>query len=193
MRRDIGRSRERPARRLSLLIDALNERLGTLANWLVLIACVISAGNAMMRYAFDMSQQRLARDPVVPVRGDRDARRVVHAPAQRARPRRHPLHAALRARQGRGSTSSAPLFFLIPSCLLIAWLSWPFFYESWHIQEISRQRRRAHPLAGRRSCAARLRCCSRCRASPRSSSAARAALRGLRLALRRRHYERPVQ
>ena len=40
---------------LSRAIDAMNERLGRLANWLVLIACLISAGNAMMRYAFDMS------------------------------------------------------------------------------------------------------------------------------------------
>ena len=40
---------------VSRAIDAINERLGRLANWLVLIACLISAGNAMIRYAFDMS------------------------------------------------------------------------------------------------------------------------------------------
>ena len=33
---------------VSRAIDALNERLGTLANWMVLLACVISAGNAMI-------------------------------------------------------------------------------------------------------------------------------------------------
>ena len=40
---------------ISGLIDSLNERIGYLANWTVLLACLISAGNAMMRYAFDIS------------------------------------------------------------------------------------------------------------------------------------------
>ena len=40
---------------VSRAIDVVNERLGLLANWMILIACVISAGNAMIRYAFDLS------------------------------------------------------------------------------------------------------------------------------------------
>ena len=31
----------------SALIDALNEKIGVICNWLVLVACVVSAGNAM--------------------------------------------------------------------------------------------------------------------------------------------------
>ncbi len=40
---------------ISRVIDAANERLGRVANWAVLIAVAISAGNAMVRYAFDLS------------------------------------------------------------------------------------------------------------------------------------------
>src|SRR5258705_3053892 len=40
---------------LSRVIDALNERLGTLADWLVLASCLISAANAFSRYAFGAS------------------------------------------------------------------------------------------------------------------------------------------
>ena len=36
-------------------VDALNERLGRIANWLVLLACLISAGNAFSRYGFNLS------------------------------------------------------------------------------------------------------------------------------------------
>ena len=36
-------------------IDSLNERIGYLAHWAVLLACLISDSNAMMRYAFDIS------------------------------------------------------------------------------------------------------------------------------------------
>src|SRR3974390_928172 len=41
--------------RVSALIDVINARLGLIANWMVLTSCVISAGNAMVRYTFDTS------------------------------------------------------------------------------------------------------------------------------------------
>ena len=39
----------------STLIDAMNEKIGLICNWLVLLACIVSAGNAMVRYAYDQS------------------------------------------------------------------------------------------------------------------------------------------
>src|SRR6202008_1909166 len=40
---------------LSRVIDAVNEKLGVIADWLVLASCLISAGNAFSRYAFGIS------------------------------------------------------------------------------------------------------------------------------------------
>ncbi len=40
---------------LARAIDALNTGIGRLVYWLVLVTVVISAGNAMIRYMFDMS------------------------------------------------------------------------------------------------------------------------------------------
>ena len=40
---------------LSRVIDALNERVGRIVLWLVLIMSVVSSANAVMRYAFDIS------------------------------------------------------------------------------------------------------------------------------------------
>ena len=54
--------------RLSGWIDRLNGKIGLVADWLVLAACIISAGNALVRYAFSIELERLARDPVVHVR-----------------------------------------------------------------------------------------------------------------------------
>ena len=45
----------RPLLEISRGIDWLNEKLGTIANWLVLLACMVSGGNAMIRYAYDQS------------------------------------------------------------------------------------------------------------------------------------------
>ncbi len=44
---------------LSRLIDGLNERIGKLATWLVLAVVVISAGNAVVRYAINWSSNGL--------------------------------------------------------------------------------------------------------------------------------------
>lgn len=40
---------------ISRHIDALNAMMGRVTRWLVLVAVLISAGNALMRYLFDMS------------------------------------------------------------------------------------------------------------------------------------------
>jgi TRAP-type mannitol/chloroaromatic compound transport system permease small subunit len=41
--------------KFSSLIDRVNTRIGQGAAWLMLIAVVISAGNAMIRYSFNIS------------------------------------------------------------------------------------------------------------------------------------------
>ena len=41
--------------RLSRAIDSVNDQFGEIANWLVLLACLISAGNAASRYMFSAS------------------------------------------------------------------------------------------------------------------------------------------
>src|SRR5690349_22104687 len=41
--------------KLSAVIDVINEKIGVLCNWLVLLACLVSGGNAMVRYAYDTS------------------------------------------------------------------------------------------------------------------------------------------
>lgn len=41
--------------RQSQVIDTLNERIGKFSSWLILVAVVICSGNAVIRYAFNMS------------------------------------------------------------------------------------------------------------------------------------------
>src|SRR5215831_17001815 len=40
---------------LSHAIDTVNEKLSWIADWLVFLSCLISAGNAFSRYAFSLS------------------------------------------------------------------------------------------------------------------------------------------
>ena len=41
--------------RFSQWIDWCNEKIGVIADWMIVLSCLVSAGNAMTRYAFDMS------------------------------------------------------------------------------------------------------------------------------------------
>ncbi len=121
---------------VSRAIDAMNERLGYLANWMVLIACLVSAGNAMMRYAFDMSSNAWLE-----VQWYLFAGVVMLGASHTLRLNEHVrvdilyMHLSERGREWLDLLGA--LLFLIPSTLTIAWLSWPFFHESWTIQETS--------------------------------------------------------
>ena len=41
--------------KFSAVVDWVNEKIGVVCNWLVLWSCIISGGNAMVRYAYDQS------------------------------------------------------------------------------------------------------------------------------------------
>jgi TRAP-type mannitol/chloroaromatic compound transport system permease small subunit len=174
--------------KLSLLIDAVNRRLGKVANWCVLLACLISAGNAMMRYAFDMSSnawleiQWYLFAAVVMLGAAYTLERNEHV-------RVDIFYMQLSERRQLWIDLLGTLFFLIPACLFIAWLSWPFFHESWRLNEISAQRRRPVAPAGQVPHSARLHLVALQGVSEIIKRAG--ALRGYtRYAT---HYERPVQ
>jgi TRAP-type mannitol/chloroaromatic compound transport system permease small subunit len=122
--------------RVSRIIDGLNERLGHLANWMIVVACLISAANAMVRYAFDMSSNAWLE-----VQWYLFAGVVMLGTSYTLRLNEHVrvdiLYTHLSERGKEWLDLLGAVLFLIPSALIIAWLSWPFFRESWAIQEYS--------------------------------------------------------
>ncbi len=122
--------------RLAAAIDAMNDRLGTVANGMVLAACLISAGNAMMRYAFDLSSNAWLE-----VQWYLFAGVVMLGASQTLRLNEHVrvdiLYMLLPERGREWLDLAGTALFLVPSMLVIAWLSWPFFMQSWSIQEMS--------------------------------------------------------
>src|SRR5687768_3541974 len=122
--------------RISRLIDALNDRLGVLANWLVLAAALISAGNAMSRYAFDLSSNAWLE-----VQWYLFAAMVMFGASYTLKVNEHVrvdilyTHLSERGKEWLDLVGTA--VFLVPSMLVIAWFSWPFFMQSWSINEMS--------------------------------------------------------
>jgi len=122
--------------KISKAIDLLNDSLGWIANWLVLAACLISAGNAMSRYAFDLSSnawleiQWYLFAAIVMLGASHTLRMNEHV-------RVDILYTHLSERGKEWLDLIGTALFLVPSMLVIAYYSWPFFMQSWSVQEIS--------------------------------------------------------
>jgi len=121
---------------LSAAIDKLNEKLGVAANWLVLLACLVSAANAMFRYAFDMGSnawlelQWYMFAVMVMFGASYTLQRNEHV-------RVDVLYVSYSERGQHWCDLIGTLVFLLPMCAMLGWLSWPFFAQSFATGEIS--------------------------------------------------------
>ena len=122
--------------KLSQMIDAMNDYLGRAASWMVLGACLISAANAMSRYAFDLSSNAWLE-----IQWYLFAAIVMLGASYTLRVNEHVrvdivyTHLSERGKEWLDMVGTA--LFLVPSMLVIAYYSWPFFMQSWQVQEIS--------------------------------------------------------
>ena len=115
--------------RLSRAIDWLNERVGHLVYWLILAAALVSAGNAMVRYTFDMSSnawlelQWYLFSAVFLLAAGYTLRHNEHV-------RIDVVIGHLPPRVRAWIDLLGGLFFLLPMATVILLLSWPMFLES---------------------------------------------------------------
>jgi TRAP-type mannitol/chloroaromatic compound transport system permease small subunit len=117
-------------------IDALNEAVGRGVKWLVLIATLISAGNASLRYGFDLSSNAWLE-----LQWYLFALIFLLGAGYTLK---HNGHVRIDVIYGRLSTRVqawidlfGSLLFLLPVAGLMAWFSWSMFVEAWSIQEVS--------------------------------------------------------
>ena len=120
----------------SAIVDAMNEKIGLICNWLVLLACIVSAGNAMVRYAYDKSSNAWLE-----AQWYMFAVIVMFGAAYTLRKNEHVrvdiLYMTLSRRGQLWIDILGTLVFLIPTCTILAWLSWPFFMQSFNVLEHS--------------------------------------------------------
>lgn len=119
----------KPLLGFSQAVDWLNQLLGKACDWLVLLACVVSAGNAMVRYAYDISSNAWLEAQwymfavIVMLGASYTLKKNEHV--------RVDLWYMTLSRRGQiWIDIIGTVLFLIPTCLLLAWLSWPFFLQS---------------------------------------------------------------
>ena len=120
----------------SVAVDWLNEQIGKICDWLVLLACVVSAGNAMVRYAYDSSSNAWLE-----IQWYMFAVIIMFGAAYTLKKNEHVrvdiVYMMLSERQQIWVDILGIVLFLMPACVLLGWLSWPFFMQSVAVNEHS--------------------------------------------------------
>jgi len=120
----------------SRVIDAVNEKLSWIADWLVFLSCLISAGNAFSRYAFSISSnawleiQWYMFGALVMLGASYTLKKNEHV-------RVDIVYSNISTRKQIGVDIFGGILFMLPATLILAYLSWPVFYNSWVENEYS--------------------------------------------------------
>jgi len=121
---------------LARLIDALTERVGRLVIWLVLVATLISAGNALARYALGASSNAWLEIQWY-LFGAMSLLAAGYTLKHNGHVRIVILYHRLGARGQAWIDFAGGLLFLLPMALLLMWLAWPMFLDAWVTHEMS--------------------------------------------------------
>ena len=122
--------------RISRAIDALNAGFGKIADWAVLLSAVISAGNACIRYGFSISSnswleiQWYLFAVIVLLGASYTLNKNEHV-------RIDIIYGNLPMRAQLWIDLLGTIVFLLPTCIIIGWVSFPLFYNSYLIHEMS--------------------------------------------------------
>jgi len=121
---------------LSRLIDALNDRVGRTIYWLILVAVLVSAGNAVVRYAFNRSSNAWLE-----IQWYLFSAVFLFCAGYTLL---HNQHVRIDVITGRLSKRAqawidvfGTLLFLLPMAITVMWLSWPVFLDAYRSNEIS--------------------------------------------------------
>jgi TRAP-type mannitol/chloroaromatic compound transport system permease small subunit len=115
---------------LSRAIDRVSEVVGKTVLWLILIVVIISAGNAVVRYAFDWSSNSLLEiqwylfSAIFLLMAGYVFKKNEHI-------RIDVIAGRTSARTQNWIDVFGIVVFLLPMVILIMWLSWPVFMNAW--------------------------------------------------------------
>ena len=120
--------------RLSRCIDWLTAQFGMIANWLVLLACIISAGNAASRYLLSISSNAWLE-----VQWYMFAGMVLLGAPYTLKVNEHVrvdlIYGLISERARLWIDILCGLLFLLPTSLILLHVTWPWFLSSWHLNE----------------------------------------------------------
>jgi TRAP-type mannitol/chloroaromatic compound transport system permease small subunit len=120
----------------SRLVDRLSEAVGRAAIWLVLVVVIISAGNALSRFALNMSSNAWLEIQWYLFSGI-----FLLCAAYVLKKNEHIRIDVIAGRLSERAQNWIDVFgilvFLLPMALIVGYLSWPVFVNAWHSGELS--------------------------------------------------------
>ncbi|MGW9332167.1 TRAP transporter small permease subunit [Bosea sp. NPDC055594] len=121
---------------LSRAIDKLGEWLGVIASWLVLLACLVSAINATVRYLVSYSSNAWLE-----LQWYMFAGMVLLGAAYTLKVNEHVrvdlIYGTISDRARHWIDLLGGAIFLTPMCLVMIWFTWPWFVQAWTLNESS--------------------------------------------------------
>ncbi|WP_137131500.1 TRAP transporter small permease subunit [Rhizobium sp. FY34] len=121
---------------VSRAIDQVSEAIGKVAGYVVLACCLVSAGNAIIRYLFNYSSNAWLE-----IQWYMFGFVVLLGAAHTLRCNEHVrvdlIYGAISARKRLWVDAIGIVLFLLPACLYLAWQSWPVFVLSYLQSETS--------------------------------------------------------
>ena len=122
--------------RLAAAMDRVSRFFGWVAAWLVLVSCLISAGNAASRYLFSLSSNAWLE-----IQWQMFAGIFMLGTAWVLKLNEHVrvdlLYGSASPRRKLWIDVFGLLFFLFPTTLVVGWFAWPFFLASFRSGEMS--------------------------------------------------------
>lgn len=119
---------------LSRFIDAINEHIGRSLYWLVLVMTLISAGNAVARYGFNLSSNAF-----FDIQWFLFSIVFLGTAGYTLKHNQHVRIDLITARLSKRAQAwidvFGGLFMLLPVCAIIFWYGWTAALEAWRIQE----------------------------------------------------------
>jgi TRAP-type mannitol/chloroaromatic compound transport system permease small subunit len=122
--------------RFSRGIDWVNAQFGVVANWLVFLACIISAANAGVRYTFSVSSNGWLEIQWY-LFGAMVLLGAPYALKMNEHVRVDLLYGMASERTRIWIDILGGFLFLLPICVILIYFTWPWFVESWRINEAS--------------------------------------------------------
>ena len=121
---------------VSRAIDWFNEQFGVVANWMVLLACLISAGNAFSRYLFSVSSNGWLE-----IQWYMFAAMVLLGAPYTLKMNEHVrvdlIYGMVSERTRIWIDIIGGILFLLPICVILTYFTWPWFVDSWKLNEVS--------------------------------------------------------
>lgn len=122
--------------KITRVVDQLSDAAGYVAKWLVLLACLVSAGNASIRYLFNYSSNGWLE-----IQWYMFGSIVFLGAAQTLRLNEHVrvdlLYSSVSDRTRLWIDILGIIFFLLPAMIFLTYLTIPFFLNSFELQEYS--------------------------------------------------------